>query len=158
MLVSTAVAVGICVGSLVIRQTAVRIFYSLPATIAHELAHWTVAVLTGSRPSFPSLWPRRHDTYWELGRVEFLPSTFSAGFVALAPLWCLGPLAYWLLVSTSVQDSYVVQSAQGACIGYLLMGCWPSSQDWSVALRYPFGTSALLIASYVWFGDLIPPF
>lgn len=157
MLVSTAVAIGICAGSLAIRPTAARIFYSLPATAAHELAHWTVALLTGSRPSFPSLWPRRHGTYWELGSVEFSPGPFTAGLVALAPLWCLGPLAYWLWGAVSAQDSYVVQSAQGACIGYLLLGCWPSSQDWAVAVRYPLGTLALLTALYVWLGAFLPP-
>lgn len=75
--------------------------FALPGTLAHELAHWTVAKLLLARPQMPRLWPQRCATGWRLGAVQFVPAWWRTAPIALAPLllfpvallWMAGPLA-----------------------------------------------------------------
>ena len=67
---------------------------ALPGTALHELAHFTLALLLGARPSFPSLIPQRTARGWRLGEVRFHAGRVRAMFIALAPL-LLAPLALW---------------------------------------------------------------
>lgn len=126
---------------------ASRILLGLPATAAHELAHWLIALLTGSKPGFPSLWPRRAENGrgWVLGSVQFVAYPRVAGFVALAPLWCLAPWAWWLVTDVSHQQSSLLyQGVLGVLAGYLVVGSIPSGQDWYIAFKYPFGLVVVL--------------
>jgi hypothetical protein len=127
------------------RRATSRILLGLPATMAHEAAHWVVALITGSRPGLPSIWPRREGDGWVLGSVQFVVYPRVAGVVALAPLWCLAPLAWWLVTgATSAADALWYQFALGILAGYCAVGSVPSTQDWYVALKYPIGSMAVL--------------
>lgn len=116
---------------------------SLPATIAHELAHWSVALLTGGRPSSLRLWPRKEGNSMVLGEVTFTAHWLFTGAVALAPLWVLSPLAWWL-VWGAFDDGALYPALRGIAAGYLFKGCIPSSQDWFLSLKYPIGTAVLI--------------
>lgn len=127
------------------RGAATRIFLGLPATMAHEAAHWVVALITGSRPGLPSIWPRREADGWVLGSVQFEVYPRVAGAVALAPLWCLAPPAWWLVTGAPrPEDTVWYQFALGILAGYLAVGSIPSTQDWYIALKYPVGSLAVL--------------
>src|SRR5215468_7831197 len=58
---------------------------ALPGTLAHESAHFLVALLLGARPAFPSLVPVRSERGWRLGSVSFRAGKLRAGPIALAP-------------------------------------------------------------------------
>lgn len=135
-------------------RTGLRIFLQLPATLAHELAHWSVALLTGSSPDFPSIIPRREANGWVLGQVVFTPKTLTAGAVALAPLWCLSPMA--CVLYSIAYEGILTQSIQGVAVAYLVNAAIPSSQDWLIAVRYPIGALLSLLTLYLfiryWFG------
>lgn len=121
------------------------IFFNLPATVAHELAHWLVAQVTRSRPGFPSLWPRRNEKGWVLGSVTFSASFWSAGLVALAPLLVLGPLSVWglwLRAKGQPADEFLA----GVGFAYTLWGSIPSSSDWALAAKYPLGPILMTLA------------
>ena len=132
------------------RTTASRIALELPATAMHELSHWLVAFLTGSRPGFPSLWPKREGNHWVLGTVTFSPGTWTAGGVALAPALILMPVAYWGLF-VRPKELLVSEIIAGLGYGYAAWGCVPSSTDFEIALKYPLGTT--IIVGFV-FGSL----
>lgn len=125
------------------------IFAALPATAAHELAHWIIALITGSSPSLPSLWPTRIATGWQLGSVRFNPGWLSAGWVALAPLWCLAPAAAWGVFWRTPELNDWHEMLQGVLWGYVAWGSLPSSQDWLIALRYPVGTLCVLASMFM---------
>ncbi|EEF22894.1 conserved hypothetical protein, partial [Ricinus communis] len=96
--VCLAVALLLSMQLLVTKRFAALALLRLPSTIAHELSHWVVALVLGCRPSGLSFVPKRQpDNSWRLGSVMFYPGTFSAGFVALAPLWVMGTASYWIL-------------------------------------------------------------
>jgi len=67
---------------------------ALPGTVAHELAHFSVAFVLGARPAFPSLVPVRTQRSWRLGSVAFRVGHARALPIAMAPL-LLAPLALW---------------------------------------------------------------
>lgn len=114
----------------------------LPGTFLHEMSHWIVAFLCRCHPSFPSLIPKRNESGWTLGSVAFEVGWLSAGFVALAPLYLMWGLAYWLLFTIPWSVS---TWEYGVLAGVLLNSGLPSRVDWSIAFRYPLGL--LLIAS-----------
>ena len=129
------------------RGTTTAIFINLPATLMHELSHWVVALLTGSRPGFPSIWPRREGNKWLLGSVEFLIKPHVAGAIALAPLWCLAPVTWYLVTAPAdPADSLLYQGMWGLLAGFLAVGAVPSSQDWYIALKYPLSSLVVLAA------------
>lgn len=131
------------------RNIAAQIFLSLPATVLHELAHWVVALLTGSSPSLPSVWPRRVANGWQLGQVSFEAKTFSAGWVALAPGWVLGAVC-WFILTQHTASSPAHEFALGLLAGYCAWGMLPSPQDWTIALRYPLGSVSCLTLVSLW--------
>jgi len=122
------------------RSSASVILWNLPATFAHELAHWLVALATGSRPGLPSLWPRRlpGGRGWRAGSVEFTPKPFWAAWVALAPL-ALALIAAWGLLRRPPVDAFFFEAGIGCAFGFLAWGALPSSQDWFIAVKYPAG-------------------
>ena len=87
-----------------------------------------------------------------LGSVKFLVYPRVAGAVALAPLWCLAPVTWFLVTSVpSPTDSMLYLGMRGVLAGYMAVGSIPSSQDWYIALKYPlssFVVLALLVAGF----------
>jgi hypothetical protein len=119
--------------------TSVRtwMFFVVPGTMAHELAHYLVAIVTGGRPEPISLWPRRNgDGGWVMGSVVFRPNLFNGALVALAPLYLLPPLAWWCGLQ-HVNATPLAALGWGYLTAVLLYSAWPSSVDWKISLRYP---------------------
>lgn len=80
------------------RYMLVYMLFVLPGTVAHELAHWGVAILTNGKPKFPSLALKRTRDGVVLGQVSFRnPRWYNAALIAMAPLLLL-PLVAWLYV------------------------------------------------------------
>ncbi len=122
---------------------------ALPSTLVHEFSHWSIALVTGSRPSAFSVWPRREGRNWVLGRVDFEPSALTAGCVALAPLWLLLPLTWWGLMSRPTIGVWTQELAWGLAMGYTGWACVPSSTDLVLALKFPIGSALVLGALYL---------
>ena len=125
------------------RSSTLLIFFNLPATILHELCHWLVALVTGSCPGFPSVWPRRVPGGWTLGSVQFQAKAWTAGWVALAPLALLGPLSAWGLVHWEPKTA-TQNWLGGVFFAYTAWGSIPSWADWVIALKHPLGTIQVL--------------
>lgn len=123
-------------------QAAVRI----PSTLLHELAHYLLAHVTGSRPTPIDLVPRRDGAEWVLGSVVFHPKPLTAAFVALAPLLLLVPAwQIWQSLGAEPWDELVVK---GLLFGWCLKGSPPSSADWVVAAKYPLGLALTALVGY----------
>lgn len=119
-----------------------------PGVVAHELAHWIVALLTGCRPGMPNLWAKRNsDGSVTLGHVIFEARFFFSAWVGLAPLLILGPAALFL-VFTPINASFTVAICNGVLSGYLAWGALPSSQDLKVALQDPAGLIAIILLGW----------
>jgi hypothetical protein len=127
----------------------VRAVLCLPSTLLHELAHYLMAYLTGSRPSPMDLVPRKQDGGWVLGSVTFHAGFWTAGFVALAPLLLL--LLAWACVP-DMPASSVEQAVRGAVFAWSLEGALPSSTDWEIALRRPaaLGLTCLVVWGFLY--------
>jgi hypothetical protein len=81
----------------------IYMLFVLPGTVAHELAHWVVAVVTNGKPKLPSLSLKRTRDGVLLGQVSFKnPQWYNAAFIALAPLLLL-PLAAWLYLHATAR-------------------------------------------------------
>lgn len=151
-----AIAVSVIIWTVLAsaRGSTQVILLSLPSTVLHELAHWFVALLTGSRPGFPSILPKKvGPREWRLGSVEFAPRPLTAAWVALAPAYLLLAAAWGLGVRPPGED-LEKEVALGVLFGYMAWGGFPSSQDWVIALRYPLGlvtafATLLLIGAWV---------
>lgn len=162
------------------------LLWQLPATVLHETAHWLAAWLLLARPSQISVWPssrragppriaeqlmpqaraaakgasgeaRDADDSGQAGHVKFEASAWTAGLVALAPLWLLLPpcLLVWLgLWVPQSAGSAPACAALGLVLAVCGQACWPSAQDWALAARYPGGTAALALAAWVAIGTL----
>ena len=142
MLLTAAIAAFLALGGVLYRP--LNWLFLLPGTLAHELAHWLVAFLTGSRPGLPRLIPHRMDCgTWSLGSVSFAPGWLTAGFVAMAPAYLLPILAVALYAYGSGQ-SLPVQGGVGYVLGVLAWSWWPSRTDFRIAARYPVGTLVLV--------------
>lgn len=132
-----------------IRSTGWTIFLRVPSTLAHELSHWVVALVTRASPSFPSIIPRRDAASggWVLGSVRFKPSWGSAALIACAPFFILAPLALELGLSTHARTPEQAL-LQGTALAYLVQGCLPSRVDLKIAIADPVGLAlvGLLLA------------
>ena len=120
--------------------------FVVPGTMAHELAHYLVAIVTGGRPAPISLWPRREGDGWVMGSVSFCPNLLNGALVALAPLYILPPLAWWCGLQ-HVGASPLAALGWGYLAAVLLYSAWPSSTDWNVSFRYP--AAYLLLLPFV---------
>lgn len=141
-------ALGVVLGSLAIRFARGPVsawFALLPGVLAHELAHFLVALLARARPRPLSITPKRTARGWQLGAVVFEPKAISAGFIALAPMYVLTPIAGWLcLIGCCASGLWGIGA--GYLVVTLLWGAIPSRADWVIALRYPLGTLIVLSA------------
>lgn len=105
---------------------------ALPGTLAHELAHYIVALVLAGDPRLPRLWPRRTDSGWRLGSVAFRAPWWRAGPIALAPVLLVPASLAWLLMF--VADARGAWLALHAWIaGTLLSAGLPSRTDLRIA-------------------------
>ena len=111
---------------------------NLPMTIAHELAHFAVALLLGGKPSAVSLWPTRNGRRWRLGSVTYHATLLSALPTALAPLaWLI--IGGYLLTekSTLAGESSLILSSIYLGIYICVSASIPSLQDMKIVLTHP---------------------
>jgi hypothetical protein len=106
---------------------------ALPGTLAHELAHYLVALLLFAKPQFPSLIPRRMDHGWRLGSVAFRAGWLRSLPIALAP-FALLPLALWWAVSWMAPSVGVAYFAHAWIVAALVSASLPSAADFRIAL------------------------
>lgn len=129
------------------RRIASHVVQSLPSTLAHELSHYLVAAVLGCKPTGFSLIPKRMSkTSWQLGSVSFTPGLFSAGLVALAPLWLQGLISYWILWLRPPSSDIGIELLSGIVGGISVWAAIPSKVDWNIAIRNPAGTLLLAYA------------
>jgi hypothetical protein len=108
---------------------------ALPGTLAHELAHFGVALLLAAHPRLPRLWPQRTDHGWRLGSVAFRAPWWRAGPIALAPLLLMPASLAWLVAFGD--DARGAALALHAWIaGTLLSASLPSRADLRIATRF----------------------
>lgn len=111
---------------------------ALPGTIAHELAHLAVALLTDARPVSLSVWPKRQGRVWQFGAIEMTNANLlNAAFVSMAPLLLL-PLA-WLLIELAGMYWAQARYSHSAGLAYLaatsLFAAIPSIDDFKLGWR-----------------------
>jgi hypothetical protein len=106
---------------------------ALPGTVAHEFAHWLVALLLGARPQFPTLVPERTTHGWRLGSVRFQPGMFRAVPIVLAPVLLL-PLAWWWTLAFVAPADWPWRALHAWIAASLLSGSLPSRADFRIAL------------------------
>lgn len=120
------------------RYIFIYMLFVLPGTAAHELAHWSVAVVTNGKPQFPSFFLKRTRDGLMLGQVVFKnPRWYNAAFIALAPLLLL-PVVAWLYIHEIGRMSLLHASHWISLYLIIAAGfsAWPSALDVKVAWRY----------------------
>ena len=126
------------------RFGAVFQLITFPVTLAHELTHLVLGLLTGGQPSGFRIFPRRSARGYVLGSVTCNNVRWYNGlFIGLAPLLLL-PLAFAVLVwRVRLQPQpALTEIAWALSIAGLAVASLPSTQDIRVALA----SSWLLIA------------
>ena len=123
--------------------------FALPGTLAHELAHYGVALLLAARPQLPRLWHERTATGWRLGSVAFRAPWWRAGPIALAPL-LLAPaaLAWCVLLVAGASGAWLALHAWIA--GTLLGAALPSRADVRIALPFLALASVVVLSAFAW--------
>lgn len=106
---------------------------ALPGTVAHELAHFVVALLLGASPSFPSLLPQRSERGWRLGSVAFRAGLLRSVPIVLAPLALL-PIALAWAVAVLPTAPWPVRLLHLWLIAALAYASLPSRADLRIAL------------------------
>jgi hypothetical protein len=122
--------------------------FALPGTVAHELAHFVVALVLAGDPRLPRLWPQRTEHGWRLGSVTFRAPWWRAGPIALAPLLLMPASLAWLLAF--VVDARGGWLALHAWIaGTLLSAALPSRADLRIAAPFIalLGAAAVVLAA-----------
>jgi len=133
--------------------------FTAAGTLCHELAHFSVGLLTNAEPVGMSILPRRikkpgkgHN--WELGSVSFANLRwYNAAPAALAPLLILilpFAIAWWRTRHGWVFEP--LDLALAFLIAPQFLSFWPSPVDWRLAARswpwIPVGIVALVIGLY----------
>jgi uncharacterized membrane protein YczE len=135
---------------LVSRRLGMLFFVTaFPATLAHELTHLVVGLLTYGQPSGLRLIPLRRDRGYALGSVTCRNVRWYNGlFIGLAPLLLL-PLALILLLAR-VRSGAAFDAAElgwsyaVACLTYASLPSW---QDLRVAIASSWLILALLLVA-----------
>ena len=131
-----------------------HLFLFFPATLAHELMHYVVALITFGKPKAPYLWPRKTELGWVAGHVDCQRLTaFNVVPIAMAPFVLL-PLAYWCYQ----QSHYSVSTQQVAlwiiAAGICFIGAIPSRHDFKLMFRFPISVllwgAICLVASWLY--------
>jgi hypothetical protein len=121
---------------------------ALPGTLAHELAHFLVALLLFANPSFPSLVPQRTPHGWRLGSVAFRAGLLRSVPIALAPL-LLAPIAVFWIVTFMPAAPWPWYGLHAWIAGALLSACLPSSADLKIAI--PALVLVAVVAGFAWY-------
>lgn len=111
--------------------------FTVAGTLCHELAHFSVGLLTNAEPTGLTIIPRRRGKLWELGSVTFANLRwYNAAPAALAPfLVLLVPLAIaWWRTRVGWQFG-PVDLAPMFVLAPQFLSFWPSPVDWRLALR-----------------------
>lgn len=119
---------------------------ALPGTLAHELAHFLVALLLGAQPSFPSLLPQRTAHGWRLGSVAFRAGMLRSVPIALAP-FLLAPLAWLWAVHFMAGSAWPGYGLHAWIVAALLSASLPSSADFRIA--FP-ALAVLAVVAVAW--------
>jgi hypothetical protein len=138
--------------------------FTAAGTLCHELAHFSVGLLTNAEPVGLSVLPRRiprpgKGNNWELGSVTFANLRwYNAAPAALAPL---GVLFLPFLVAWWRTRGHWAFEPLDLALMFLLapqfLSFWPSPVDWRLASRsWPYvPLLALCLAVYVYHGQLL---
>ncbi len=123
--------------------------FTLAGTICHELAHFSVGLLTAARPASFSIIPRRVGRGWELGSVVLTRVRwYNAAPAALAPFLLLA-LPY-LVAAWRTRPGWRFEPFDlllTFAVAPQFLACWPSSIDWKIAWRsWPY----LVIGGLLW--------
>jgi hypothetical protein len=116
--------------------------FTAAGTLCHELAHFSVGLLTNAEPVGMSVLPRRikkpgkgHN--WELGSVSFANLRwYNAAPSALAPLLVLGLpflVAWWRTRQPWTFEP--LDLALALILAPQFLSFWPSPVDWRLAAR-----------------------
>ena len=106
--------------------------FTMPGTLAHELAHYLTAAVLGADPSFPNLIPMRIAGGWRLGSVTCYPNLITAIPIALAP-FLLAPAGLWWAAKFLPKYSGGWYLLHAWIAGTMMMASLPSRQDWRIA-------------------------
>jgi hypothetical protein len=137
-----AVALALVLLALTRRLGVLFFLAAFPATLAHELMHLAVGLLTHGQPSGLRLRPQRSARGYVLGSVTCNNVRWYNGlFIGLAPLLLL-PAALTLLRWRAPQPLVAAELAWVYLIACLVYASLPSWQDLRVALA----SSWLLVA------------
>lgn len=135
--------------------------FTAAGTLCHELAHFSVGLLTNAEPVGMSVFPRRikrpkggHN--WELGSVTFANLRwYNAAPAALAPLLVLlVPLgvAWW-----RTRGGLAFEPVDLAIMFFLapqFLSFWPSPVDWKLAARsWPWAPLLALVLACWYFKE-----
>jgi hypothetical protein len=121
---------------------------ALPGTLAHELAHFLVALALAAKPSFPSLVPKRSEHGWRLGSVSFRAGLLRSVPIALAPIALL-PLALAYGVTFMAPAAWPLAVLHAWIMAALFSACLPSRADFRIAI--PALLLAVLAAAASWY-------
>jgi hypothetical protein len=107
---------------------------TMPGTIAHESAHYVVALALNARPDLPRILPQETEHGWRMGSVTFRAGLWRALPIALAP-FALAPLSLWYAAHFLPGAPHVGWFALHAWVsGTMLSASLPSRADWRLAL------------------------
>ena len=118
---------------------------ALPGTVAHEFAHFLVALVLGASPSFPSLLPQRSERGWRLGSVSFRAGLLRSVPIVLAPLALL-PIALACAVVFLPTAPWPLRLLHLWLVAALAYASLPSRADLRIALPAFALAGAALIA------------
>ena len=132
--------------------------FTAAGTLCHELAHFSVGLLTNAEPVGMSVFPRRikrpkggHN--WELGSVTFANLRwYNAAPAALAPLLVLlvpVGVAWW-----RTRGGWTFEPVDLALMFFLapqFLSFWPSPVDWKLAARSWPWAPLLVLALACWY-------
>ena len=111
--------------------------FRLAGTICHEIAHFSVGLLTGASPKSFSIIPRRNGKSWQLGAVTLTNvSWYNAAPAALAPLLIIlipALTAFWR--TQNGLHFEVIDIALAFVLAPQFLSFMPSLADWKIALR-----------------------
>lgn len=124
------------------RGNAAFALICLPGTVAHELLHFFIGVVTLARPVSLSVWPQRTpDGSYVFGGVLFENlRLWNAAPVSLAPM--LGYLIAAAVAAFRMRIGYAFSPwdlAVWGALAQLIFAAWPSVVDWRLSLKsWPF--------------------
>lgn len=130
-----SLALAVLIHALGRRHDFFIVFY-LAGTVCHELAHFSVGLLTLAQPRSFSVIPRRKGNEWLLGEVEFANLRwYNAAPTALAPVLILAiPVAVALWRVALPWSFHWTDAAIALLLAPQFLSFWPSRQDWMLAL------------------------